>query len=285
MIVQERIKQDVKLITLPNVFIEEDRGYKVCCEPELVLASGTNDTWKNDITAAWVKLYSSSDTVTFKLKDENGNDTTYQPATNNFANDLYSKYCEVQWKSVLAAEGIGCYSIEVEYEISGITGAFTWGRYHLRNYSIDIANGTARFRAVWNHYNEIEDINFSGSNVQGTIRFKGYIGSRQPNKEVNNLIYSNREVRSVVRENLNTWEFETDPMKEQYTRMICDLFLLSEVQLFASDYNDFNHSYNINDIPVIIEESEQIEYLEFFRGAIVKGKLGDKFKNKRAIYR
>lgn len=282
--IQERIKENVLLIRLPNVYNEDDRGLKECCDPELVLSSsGSNDSWKNDITPAWIKLYSGSDTATFTLK-KNGVDAVYQPTVNTFPNDPFSKYIEVIWKDVLSIDGVGCYSIHRSWNIGGSEGEDVWGEYELLNFTAQNALGTARLRAVFNHFHEIEDINFKGANVRGTIRFNGYIGNRQPNKEIDTLTYSNREVKNVVVENLNTYELKTDPLKEYATSKLVDLYLLSEVELYASDYNYFNHSYKILDIPVILEETEELEYKEFNRGANVNAKLSDKFKNKRTYY-
>ena len=281
---EERIKEDVLLVRLPYVYNEDDRGLDECCDPELVLASsGSNDSWKNDITPAWLKLYSGSDTVTFTLKKD-GVDASYQPTANLFPNDEFSQYIEVIWKDVLSSDGVGCYSIHREWNIGGLEGSDVWGEYRLLPFTVDNSLGTARLRAVFNHYHEIEGINFKGANVNGTIRFAGSIGNRQPNKEIDTLTYSNREVKSIVVENLNTYELKTDPLKEYATSKLVDLYFLSGVKLYGSDYNYFNHSYKILDIPVILEETEELEYKEFNRGASVTAKLSDKFKNKRTYY-
>ncbi len=281
---EERIKEDVLVIKLPSTFTEDDRGLKECCDPELVLASLTSDdSWKNDITPAWIKLYSAPDVGSIILKKD-GEDAIYQPTLQYYPNDQYSVFVEVDWKEVLSIDGVGCYTIERTWNISGIEGFDTWGEYRLLNFSVENTLGTARLRAVFNHFHEFQDINFKGANVNGTIRFYGFIGNRQPNKYIDNLISSDREVTSNIRENLFVYEMKTDPLKENMTRQITELYLLSEVELYASDYNKFNHSYKILDIPVTLEETEELEYKEFNRGASVNVKLADKFKNKRTYY-
>lgn len=281
--IQQRIKKDFKLIKLPTVFNEEDRGLKECCDPEIVLASDTNDSWKNDITPAWIKLNDAADSATFTLK-KNGQAALFQPQVNEFPNDLYSLYIEVEWKDVLASDGPGCYSIEIDYSTNGTNGTLYWGKYQLLPFTPETSKGTARLRAVFNHFQEIEGINFKGANVNGTIRFNGFIGNRQPNKEINTLTYSNREVKNVVVENLNTYELSTDPLNYKQTTTIIDLYFLSEVEMYASDHNVFNHSYAILDIPVILKETEEVEYGEYYRGAVIKAKLSDKFNNERTFY-
>lgn len=281
---EERIKSDVTLIKVPNPIVEEDRGFRECCDPELVLASNTNTSWKNDITPVWLKLYSSSDEVEFILRTESGQDTIYQPDTMPFPNDQFSKYAEIHWKDVLAIDGVGCYKIIIAYNVGGVTGEIEHGEYELKRFSIENALGTARLKAVFNHFHEIDQINFKGANVNGTIRFYGFIGNRQPNKEIDTLVYSNREIKNVVVENLNSYELKTDPLKEQRTTLLTDLYLLSEVELYASDHNAHNHTYKILDIPVYLKETEELEYKEFGRGANVNAKLWDKFRNKRTYY-
>ena len=154
----------------------------------------------------------------------------------------------------------------------------------MEQYSIENALGTARVRAFFNGYNEIEQINFAGTNVESSFRFAGYIGNRQPNTEIDNIIYGNREMKRVIRENLNTYEITTDPALECITRPLIELFLLSENELFISDYNAQNHSYRYNDLEVIVEESANLEYYELSRKAKLTCIVSDKYKTKRTYY-
>jgi len=281
--VQERIKKDYKSIKLPNIFIEEDRGFFRCCEPILVLASSTNDTWKNDITPVWQKLSSPSDVFEVTLL-KCGEAVNYTAEILNFVKDENAYYSEIHWKDVLASDGIGHYSIQITSSIAGIEFNYTWGEYELKVYSNETAKGTARLRAVFNSFQEIEGIDFTDSAVNGTIRFKGMFGFKNPNKQTDNLIYNNRQMKSVVRENLNTYELKTDPLKEYFLKEITDLYLLSENQLFASDHNPHNNSYNYFDLPVTIEESDKIDYYELSRYGKLSAVLTDRNKNKRTFF-
>jgi hypothetical protein len=191
----------------------------------------------------------------------------------------------IDWNDVLGSDGIGCFELKIEYTISGIVGEISWGHYQLKRYSIENAVTTARIRAIFDGYQEVEDIDFTGANVESTLRFHGYIGNRQPNTETDNIIYGNREMKRVIRENLNSYEIITDPVDECITRPMIDLFLLSENQLFISDYNAHNHSYRYEDIPVILEDSPQVEYYDLSRKAKVTAVVTDKIKNKRTYYK
>jgi hypothetical protein len=280
---QDRTFRKVDAIKLPKIFEEEDRGFFRCCCPFNVLADGSSDTWKNDITSAWIKLSSGTDSATATLY-KNGIATNYTPTAVLFPNENNAYYWTILWADVLGSDGAGCYELKIEYNISGIQNEFTWGIYHLKPYTITNALKTARVKAIFSGYHEIEGINFTGADVADTLRFFGFIGNRQPNTEIDNLIYENREVKRVIRENLNTYEILTDPTCEEHILKLTDLYLLSENQLFISDYNAFNHSYRYQDTPVIVDESPEITYYEFSREASLKCVVSDKFKNKRTFY-
>ena len=71
---------------------------------------------------------------------------------------------------------------------------------------------------------------------------------------------------------------------EEFITALTDLYLLSENRMFISDYNAHNHSYKIQDVPVIVQESPEIEYYQFSRQASLSCVVGDKVKNKRSYY-
>ena len=91
-------------------------------------------------------------------------------------------------------------------------------------------------------------------------------------------------MKRVLRENLNQYEILTDPLDECQLLPLIDVYLLSENELFISDYNAHNFTYNYKDLPVILEESAEIEYYDFSRKASLKAVVGDKFKNKRTYF-
>ncbi|QDP50842.1 MAG: hypothetical protein Unbinned2903contig1001_32 [Prokaryotic dsDNA virus sp.] len=283
---EERIYRKFDSILLPTIHcVEEDRGFVRCCTPELVLASSLDvASWKNDKTSAWIKLSDVSDTITFTLKKD-GIATTYTPTTQSIVRETYGKFTTIDWRSVLASDGIGCYTLELDYSISGLIGSLTWGTYKLKEYSTTTSENTCRVRAFFNSYQEIEQIDFSDTNVESTFRFFGFIGNRQPNMEIDNLIYQNREMKKVIRENLNDYEILSDPICKEFTSKLVDLYLLSENDLYISDYNAHNHDYCIRDKNVIVKESPEIQYFEYARDAVVTCKVEDKFKDKRSYFK
>lgn len=280
---EDRIYREVSAIKLPEIFIEQNRGLKDCCCKHMVLASSDTESWKNDVTSAWIKLAGVGDSYAFKLYKE-GQPANYTAPIYSFINEPNAYYTTIEWRDVLSSDGIGCYALVVDFEISGITGQFTWGKYDLKEYSIQNALKTARVKAIFNGYQQTDGIDFTASNVVSTHRFFGFIGNRQPNSEIDNIIYENREMKRVIRENLNDYDIVTDPSDECIIKPLIDLYLLSENQLYISDYNAHNHSYRYFDVPVIVSESPSIEYKDFSRKAVLSCKVSDKFKTNRTYY-
>jgi hypothetical protein len=254
------------------------------CEPYLVCASDTGNSWENDYTSAWIKLFSISDTCTFNLKKD-GVLVATQPTVNSFVNDSLAKYITLDWFQVFSNDGIGCYSIDIDYNISGVTGNIFWGEYKLFEYSNFVVDKTVRLKAVFNSNQSIENIDFTNTNVVDTFRFKGYFGDRQPQTEIDNLIYSNREMKKVTRENINKYSLSTIALKYNgYIDRIVDLYLLSENELYISDFNALNPTYNYLDLPVILSDSPEIKYNDGVRKASLTAIFNDKIKNSRSYY-
>lgn len=280
---EDRTYLSLKSIKLPKKCVDQNRGLPDCCCEELVLADNSGESYQNDKTSAWIKLSDPLDTAGFKLFKD-GVLTTYVPTILPFAQEENAYYTTINWADVYSSDGPGCYELRVTYNISGIIDGFTWGNYRLQRFSIQNALKTARLLAEFSGFHEIEGINFTGSGIESTFRFYGYIGNRQPNTEIDNIIYNNREMKRVIRENLNDYEVISDPALKCVTEPLIDLYFLSENNLYISDYNAHNHDYCIKDLPVIVSESPEVTYYDFSRKASVRCKVADKFKNKRTYY-
>lgn len=282
-----RVKKVFKIVTLPKVITIEDYGVKECCDKYNVFGEiNQTETWKNDVTSAWVKLFESTDTATFSLKKDGVAVTNYVINVNSFdtSRELYSKYITIKWNEVLALEGAGCYTLEVTSNISGFTNTTIWGMYYLQPYSTQLARNQIRIKAHFNQFHTIEDIDFTNSNVVDTLRVYGMFGNRKPNFVIDNNINQKRNVDNIVREQMNTYELLTDPVKSNYTSKLIDLYLLSETDLYITDHNDFNHVQTYKDFNVIVQESPEVDYKNLSNLASVKCVLSDKVKNKRAYY-
>jgi len=285
---QERIKNFYRSVKLPEVFEEQDRGFFKCCEPMLVLAGNGLESWKNDVTSAWIKTSDPTDTFAFKVLGSDGLPVPgYTVVTNEFPNEAGAYYTTVQWLDIYNLAGPDCYQIAVSYNIGGYSGSFVWGVYDLQPYTIENAIGTARLRVVFNLNQTIEGINFTGSNVQDSIRFKGQIDKDQPNTEVNNLTYRDRTVKTIVNELLQTYLITTDPYTDVILKKFETLYLLSANELFLSDHNAHSNSYEILDTPASMLEGESPEREkpeQYSRKVVLTCKVGDRNTNKRTFY-
>ena len=279
---EDRMMWQYKSISIPQDFVEDDRGMKDCCCEQLVLASA-GESWESDKSSGWIKLSGSLDTCTFQLT-KNGLPTNYVPTPVPFPNEPNAFYATIDWYQVLLQDGAGCYNFSIQFNISGIVGTLNVGNFKLKQFTTQNAIGTARIRAVFNGIQESDGINFTGADIVSDMRFYGFIGNRKPNMEIDNIIYGNREMKRVIRENLYSYQIITDPLDECIIKPIVELYLLSENQLFISDYNAHNHSYRYNDLPVIVETSPELEYFDFSRKARLTCEVSDKFKTKRTYY-
>jgi len=280
-----RYKNCVNVITLPSGFEEEDRGLKGCCIPCLVLASTSeSDSWKNDVLGVHVKLSQISDSVTFIMEDCDGTILTNFGDIGVYPNDNLARGFIYDWKQVLQTYGAGKYKVRVEYNVSGITGGFIWGIYELKNYSIENAKGSVRIWSEFDSYLQTLNIDFTNSNHKDSIRFNGFFGNREPKTDIVNLITKGRKVEKATRENLNTYTLTSDPVSICVTRRVLDFHLLSEDKCLITDHNKYNHDYLIQDKPVVLEESPDVEYLTFDRKATLIVKFGDRVKNQKSFY-
>lgn len=255
------------------------------CEPYLVCGKDGGETWQKDYTSAWVKLYLATDTATFTLKDKDGVDTTYQPTEVIFRNDNgFSKYVTIDWTEVLIQDGTGCYTLNVDYSIAGVSDSFEWGEYNLFEFTTDIVDKTVRIKSIFNSNQSIQELNFTDENVVDTFRFGGYFGDMQPKMEIDNIIYNSRETKKVVRENLKEYTLFTNQLSNENISYLVDLHLLSENEVYISDFNALNVTYSYLDYALIVSESPELEYIDRNRKLKLQCKFADKFKNQRSYY-
>lgn len=276
------------VITFPNGFEEENRlGCKeLCCVPIKKLASETdNDNWKNDVTGIAIKKSDVADLVAFKVfkcgnpvQLPNLGEVGLYPQDNLVFGFIFN------WQEYLNTFGAGVYTISVDFTISGVTGGYDYGQYDLKPYSIPNARGTVRVWSEPNSYSQKELIDYTNSNHKDSIRFNGFFGNRTPNTEINNLITKGRKVEKVTRENLNQYTLRTDPIEIQVSRRLFDFHFLNEDRLLISDHNESNHDYLLFDIPVVVDESPEIEYIERSRLAWITATFGDRKKLDKTYY-
>jgi hypothetical protein len=283
---ENRTFSEVQMVFAPKlspVWTPTNTQEECACEPYLVCGSNSANSWEKDTTGAWIKLFSASDTATFNLYKD-GVLAGIQPSIVDFVNDAHSVYCINDWTEVLNSDGVGCYSIEIDFTIGGVSDTIKWGEYQLFEFNSLVVDRTVRIKTIFDSNQSIEGIDFSGSKVLDTYRFRGWFGDRQPRMEIDNIIYADRSVKKVTRENINEYTLFTNEMNEVDIRRLTDLYLLSENEIYLSDFNALNPTYNYLDIPVVVSESPEIEYFQASRKSTLSVKFNDKIKNTRSYY-
>ncbi len=283
-----RYKHELNVIRFPKGYTEENRlGCKsICLEPLKKLASETSeDLHENDITGVAIKRSSVSDIVTFQItKCGITGALTNLGETGTYPNDSLVVGFMFDWSQYLTTYGPGKYTINVNFTIAGITDGYEYGCYDLKEYSIYNAKGTVSVYSEPDSYSQKELIDYTGSNHADSIRFNGFFGNRQPNTEINNLITRARKITKTTRENLNQYKLETDPVDIRITRRLIDFHFLNEDTMLVSDHNASNHDYGLFNIPVVLEETAEGEYIRRSRMAKLTARFGDRSKRSKSYY-
>lgn len=279
---QVREDYDIKTVDFPFVIEESIGGQTDCCEIMKVFGSSTsNESYKNQKTSAFKKIMDGN--IFFELYKD-GVLTEYQPEVIPFVSDSDALYATINWSDVLESDGEGCYEYIIRY-VDEFENEFTqtWGKYLLMEWSIENCAGLVQIDSVFNSNQSIQNINFTNSFVADTLNIPGMFGKRDPKTQIDNNIYGNRISVKVVRENLNQYTLETDPITSFLSRKLTDLHLLSENECRITDYNSFNHDNYVN-FPVIVDEVQSPEYYDYSPKAKFSALFSDKTKNQRSFY-
>ena len=282
-----RIKKNYPIIELPKGYEEEKR---VKCTPcstcnQLVLASETgSNSWENDVKGVYIKKGLATDIVNFTMEDCDGNVLTNLGQSVTFPHDNLAVGFIYEWQQILSTYGSKCYTIKANFNIAGVTGDYTIGKYDLKSYSIESARRTVRVFSEFNSYYLKDKIDFTDSNFKDSVRFGGYFGNRQPKTEINNLINKGRKVEKVTRENLNVYELRTYPLNICITRQLLDFHFLNEDKILISDHNSTNHDYLLFDKDVVLENSADVNYRDGSRLADITATFGDREKLSKSFY-
>jgi hypothetical protein len=282
-LINYRAKINYNLISLPQPIEPEDRGLiECCCAYDVVADLTSTDSWKNDVKGVYIKLSDDSDTHSFVIK-KCGEVKPNLGTIVTFPNDDLTKGFIYNWKQYLQTYGIGVYTIEVNYTISGVTGSYTIGAFDLQHYSLERLNETVRIKSIFNSYSMEENIDFTGSNFTDTVRVGGYFGLMKPNADINNLIDKGRKMVKTTREFVKSYELLAEPLTSCESPLILK-HLLNEDGCYISDYNISNHSYLYNDYPVILSGEISCEYPSNARIMRLKATFNDMKKINKSLY-
>lgn len=245
----------------------------------------STDSHKNDFTGVFIKKGNLIDLVSFSIQRCDGTIVSNQGVNGVFPNDSLTVGYIYDWNLILNSHGVGKYNILVDFTIAGLTGNYIMGSYELKKYTRENAKDSVRIYSEFNSYYQKESIDFTGSNFKDTVRFNGFFGNREPETEINNLIDKGRKVLKVTRENLNKYTLITDPINVCMSTQLLDKHFLNEDIMKITDYNRFNHDFNIYDKEVVLIDTPTVEYIDNDRKAKITVLFGDRTLQDKSYYR
>ena len=181
----ERHKLVVPMVRLPKQKQGGEFKTKCCdCLPELKLAStDKDDLIYNDVIGVVHKLATITDTCVFKIyKDGVLLSNVGVDYNAGFPFDNLVRAFVFNCRYYVINHGEGCYKVDKEYTIAGMSFTDEIGHYIFEEYTPDNAKGTVRalcqfnFETLW----ENETINYTDSGFEDSYRFRGFFGEWQP---------------------------------------------------------------------------------------------------------
>lgn len=268
----------------PDQPFDTDRGNDDCCCQIQVFALPNGDAWKNDTTLAYFKKATDADTCTFAMTKCGVGAISNYGAAAVFPNDSLAVGYLYDWEAIYTAEGAGEYTITLTYTKAGLAGTKTWGVYLLREWTQPLVNDLVRIRSVFNSYNQLKDIDFTGSNCFDTLRVPGIFGKRDPKTEIKQLIDKGYRSVKTTRKNDNQYLLETDLIPYCLSRFLLDLHLTDEDECYISEHNRKSHFYGYIEWPVVLQEGAKPTYYVKERRASFDMVFSDRVKNDNSMY-
>lgn len=277
-------------ISLPIVE-EPDKGFAECAYDNLVLASlDSTESYKNDFNSFYFKKQSESDSCDFVLIEKATgdeyylNDSTYgvyvglggyeaQPDLTTY---------KVEWRKVLDLLGDGYYQIRKDMTVAGIVVEEYSNTFHLEHFNNEIADEMVRIDTVMNGELVHLGVDFKGTNYTDSIRTGGYFGHRNPKYKQDNLVRRTYEPEQISMSQENEYQYQTDLLPYCITHHLYD-FILFGNQIFMSDYNLSNHSYEYQLHPVELVSNKGAKYYPKERHSRVNLTFTDRKKDRRKL--
>lgn len=264
---------------------EEDRGYKGCNDPFLVLADLNDlDRNKNDIESP----RAFGDLVSFRLTKD-GVVTTFVPTSIQFPNQPDAFYAIIEWRDVLISDGPGCYSIDIVSTVAGnIQPSINWGSFVLKPYAVDgylHARYTARILSQFNDKNDFDGIDYTDSFLLSSVRIKqGKFGYFQPNTEIDIIEQLDGTNQKVHTEDFFDFELRVNGVtKCVVNQILVHLRGMTNCWMSSYNYDDFDYE-DLSMKNVILSEGLVPEHIDGSR--LINGvvKFKDKVFNKRSHF-
>jgi len=285
---RERTISEALYVKLPDEAINPDVNFKECCYNILALGDSTGRKERNDFFGVYHQRKISSDSCQFILENQNNSNTVNPNDGNQYG--VYKSFGDipgnsnftywiVNWGKVLTELGKGAYKIIKTYTVAGIEYTTSTPIFNVREFDYLFADKTIRYDIKMNGLLENENVDFTDTNFESSIRVGGFFGRREPKMEQDNIVYKNKKVNQISVKQQNTYQLQTELLPECITSIIFDLFIFAD-EMFVNDYNLVNHSYKYINFGVVLEKNNGTKYYTQNRKARINLLFNDRFTNR-----
>lgn len=269
-----------------------DRGFKECCYSNIVFGDlADTDPYKNDYSSVFFQRQTDTDTVTFELVGQStgvtalidGTHGELYPisATNNNPNLTWFR---VDWRKILSTLGIDVFRIRMNQTIAGVgPTVIDSNSFDLRPFSVSGADNTVRIDGAMDGTMEKINVNFKESGYKNALRVQGFFGNAQDNAEQDTVVFSSKKGKryysdQITMRNDPEYIFQANNIPECISRELRKFIIFSN-DIFISDYNLNNHSYEYRLLPVELSEINANDYPVRGRGVNIEMTFKDKSKD------
>jgi hypothetical protein len=274
-----------------------DRGFSECCYSNLVFGDvADTDPYKNDFSSVFFQRQTPTDTVTFEIIPASTGvpvalvDVThgvFYPigATNTNPNLTYFK---VEWRKILSVLGEDTYTLRKIITIAGVGPTnVDSNSFQLKPFSIAKANNTVRIDSIQDGTLNVRDtdVNFKNSLYETSLRVTGYFGDAQDSIEQDNVVFSSKKGKKYYEDQITMsndpeYTFQANNIPECISSELRK-FVIYGNEIFISDYNTNNHSYEYELLPVVLDDIATNDYPVLGRGVNISMVFKNRSKNKR----
>ena len=285
---QERTLSYAIKIKIPEeVVIDQQEVFKDCCYEHFVLADTTDSSdYKNDYSSFYHQRQASNETVEYVLVNLADNSETPVDATigivynfGDFPTNTNLNGCIIEWRKVLQIIGEGAFQIVKRQNLLGVDYETKSYVFNLKTFTTSRANHTVKIETVRNGTNEREGISFKGTNWRQSIRVPGFFGRREAQYEEDTITTRFFEKKQISIKQTNEYSFQTNLIPDCISNEILDFAVMAN-DIYMTDYNLNNHSYNFIKFGVKIESNPGSEYGNRTRKVRLNLTFTDKFDNR-----
>ena len=271
-----------------------DRGFVECCYSNLVFGDLTDtDSYKNDFSSVFFQRQTDTDTVTFQIVGVSTGVTALVDGTHGVLYPISATntnpnltYFKVEWRKILSALGEDVYTIRMNVTIAGVgPTVIDSNSFILKPFSQQKADNTVRIDSKQDGNLEKIDVNFKNSGYETALRVQGYFGDAQDSVEQDNVVFSQKKGSryfedQITMRNDPDYVFQANNIPECISRELRKFILFSN-EIFISDYNLNNHSYEYELLPVVLSEVSPYDYPIRGRGVNISMTFKDRSKDNR----